>query len=90
MGFVKLHQECADCGSSDALSYNEDGSSYCFACATYTPPESTGGSVSNIQERVVPRTRVRQSGLYRAIQGLSGQGSNCYHDGGILCTAEGR
>ena len=54
MAFVKLHQQCDDCGSSDALSYNEDGSSYCFACAQYTPPEATGGSVSNIKERVVP------------------------------------
>ncbi len=53
MGFVKLHQQCEDCGSSDALSYNEDGSSYCFACATYTPPETTGAAVSEIKERVV-------------------------------------
>jgi hypothetical protein len=37
MSFVKLHQQCDDCGSSDALSYNEDGSSYCFACAKFTP-----------------------------------------------------
>ena len=55
MAFVKLHQNCDDCGSSDALSYNEDGSSYCFACAKFTPSsEGTGGSVSNIKERVVP------------------------------------
>ena len=30
--FEKKHQPCPDCGSSDALCYNDDGSAYCFAC----------------------------------------------------------
>lgn len=53
MAFVKLHQQCDDCGSSDALSMNEDGSSYCFSCAKFTPSESTGATVSHIKEKVV-------------------------------------
>jgi twinkle protein len=36
VSFAKTHQPCPDCGSSDALSYNDDGSSYCFQCETYT------------------------------------------------------
>ena len=32
MTFVKLHQPCPECGSSDALSINEDGSAFCFSC----------------------------------------------------------
>lgn len=32
---VKLHQPCPDCGSHDALTYYNDGSSYCFSCNTY-------------------------------------------------------
>ena len=36
MSFAKTHQPCPDCDSSDALSYNDDGSSYCFQCETYT------------------------------------------------------
>tara|TARA_E500000318_G_scaffold93443_1_gene92552 strand:- start:1887 stop:3590 length:1704 start_codon:yes stop_codon:yes gene_type:complete len=32
MAFVKLHQPCPECGSSDALSINEDGSAFCFSC----------------------------------------------------------
>ena len=32
MTFVKLHQPCPECGSSDALSVNEDGSAFCFSC----------------------------------------------------------
>ena len=29
------HQPCADCGSSDALMINDDGSTYCFSCGTH-------------------------------------------------------
>ena len=32
MAFVKYHQPCPLCGSSDAASINEDGSAYCFSC----------------------------------------------------------
>tara|TARA_R100001480_G_scaffold2646_1_gene7367 strand:+ start:2881 stop:4479 length:1599 start_codon:yes stop_codon:yes gene_type:complete len=30
--YVKTHQPCADCGSSDAVAYYQDGNSYCFSC----------------------------------------------------------
>lgn len=33
----KAHQPCNECGSSDALLLNEDGSSKCFACGEYKP-----------------------------------------------------
>lgn len=39
MAFVKTHLPCPDCGGSDPLAINEDGSSYCFSCATYTRSE---------------------------------------------------
>tara|TARA_R100001129_G_scaffold185256_1_gene172743 strand:+ start:24617 stop:26284 length:1668 start_codon:yes stop_codon:yes gene_type:complete len=32
MGYLKTHQPCDDCGSSDALAVNDDGSSFCFSC----------------------------------------------------------
>ena len=31
------HQPCPDCGSSDALLINEDGSTHCFSCEKHTP-----------------------------------------------------
>jgi twinkle protein len=37
MAFVKTHLPCPDCGGSDPLALNEDGSSYCFSCTTHTP-----------------------------------------------------
>ena len=76
MAFVELHQKCNDCGSSDALSYNEDGSSYCFACATFTPsPDGVGGSVSDINDYRVPTPRV-------PVMELRGQ-SRSYQDRGL-------
>jgi len=38
--FVKMHQPCNDCGSSDGLSINDDGWTHCFACDQRRPPES--------------------------------------------------
>lgn len=35
MGFVKYHQPCHECGGSDPVSVNDDGSGYCFSCNTY-------------------------------------------------------
>lgn len=42
------HQPCSDCGSSDALMINDDGSTYCFSCETFTPSEDTKPNNSNV------------------------------------------
>ena len=34
---VATHQPCPDCGSSDALSLNADGSTKCYSCGIFTP-----------------------------------------------------
>jgi twinkle protein len=39
MAFIKIHTKCDSCGSSDGCAINEDMSTYCFACAVYTPPD---------------------------------------------------
>ena len=38
MGWQQTHLPCPDCGSSDALSINDDGWGHCFACEKRTPP----------------------------------------------------
>jgi len=38
--FVKMHQPCNDCGSSDGLSINDDGWTHCFACDARRSPTS--------------------------------------------------
>lgn len=37
---IKAYQPCPDCGSSDALSYYDDGHSYCFSCRKHTQGDS--------------------------------------------------
>lgn len=37
----QAHQPCPDCGSSDALIINDDGSTFCFSCEKFTPPKET-------------------------------------------------
>jgi len=41
MTFVLTHQSCDSCGSSDARSIDEDGSSYCFSCNTQFPGDGS-------------------------------------------------
>lgn len=35
MPFVKIHQPCRTCNSSDAVSVNDDGSAKCFSCGAF-------------------------------------------------------
>ena len=60
MTFVKYHQPCPLCGSSDAASINEDGSAYCFSCDTrvsdYTKLTEFKPSSDNVEEFKVKQT----------------------------------
>ena len=49
MAFVKLHQPCPLCSSSDACSINDDGSAYCFSCSTRIPNYESGGTVADFK-----------------------------------------
>lgn len=52
MKSIKIHQPCGDCGSSDGLTINEDGSTKCYACDTFTPGKG-GGAVPRQEEKPV-------------------------------------
>ncbi len=41
MGFVKFKQPCHDCGGSDPVAVNENGSAKCFSCGKFFPNYST-------------------------------------------------
>ena len=47
--FVKYHLPCPSCGSSDALSVNEDASAKCFSCNKFFPKFEEGGQYSNMK-----------------------------------------
>jgi twinkle protein len=44
---LKTHQPCEDCGSSDALTINVDGSSKCYSCGEFKP---NGNRVAEIPD----------------------------------------
>ena len=43
----QAHKPCPDCGSSDALLINEDGSTKCFSCGKFTPTDGENLSTAN-------------------------------------------
>jgi twinkle protein len=49
MGFVKYHQPCPECNSSDACSINEDGSAFCFSCNTRISNYELGGNIEELK-----------------------------------------
>ena len=49
MAFVKFHQPCPICSSSDACSINEDGSAYCFSCNTRISNYEKGDNIEDIK-----------------------------------------
>ena len=52
MPFVKTHQPCNDCGSSDGLAVNDDGWSHCFVCDGRAAPQSDDLPHTNMEVRV--------------------------------------
>jgi len=65
--FVEYHLPCPDCGSSDALSKNTDGSAKCFSCDKFFPSlERRTMSVENYT-KIQPHTPPRQINAHGGI-----------------------
>ena len=65
--FVEYHLPCPDCGSSDALSKNIDGSAKCFSCDKFFPSlERRTMSVENYT-KIQPHTPPRQINVHGGI-----------------------
>lgn len=50
---VSNHQPCPNCGSSDALTINADGSTKCYSCSKFTPGSQRELAVSKGLSRVM-------------------------------------
>jgi len=50
MAFVKIHQPCPACSSSDAAAINEDGSAFCFSCHTHIKNYHEHGTEPVVQD----------------------------------------
>jgi twinkle protein len=62
--FIKMHQPCKDCGSSDALSLNEDGSTKCFSCGKFTPGNKNNVQTMNTPMRTHNSKETFDNGMY--------------------------
>jgi len=65
MAYKKMHVACPDCGGSDPMVVNEDGSTKCFNCGTYRRDEVT--LEASTYTHVLPTTKkpvVRRSDAF--------------------------
>tara|TARA_R110000772_G_scaffold160001_2_gene271221 strand:+ start:147 stop:845 length:699 start_codon:yes stop_codon:yes gene_type:complete len=99
MGYHDAHLPCDDCGSSDALQKNENGSSYCHSCGVYSKPTNGEFVIEvpyNAEAEAAPMEHDRElalldklltNGRYNAIpsRGLTTKTAQTY---GILDTPE--
>lgn len=67
----KVHQPCPDCGSTDALTINKDGSTKCYSCEKFTPSKTRGEHKVEVEEKTskikyqgefleIPERRIKQ------------------------------
>mgnify|MGYP001296865019 CR=1 FL=1 len=47
MGFIKHKLPCPECGGSDPVSLNDDGSAWCFSCSTRFPKYETQNEIDH-------------------------------------------
>ena len=78
MPFVKTHQPCDNCGSSDALSYDDEGGSHCFSCGQ-TIQGNTTADVINLKD-AADGTVLEERGGYSALEdrGITGTTAKRY------------
>ena len=62
--FKKLHLPCPACGSSDALSVNENGSAKCFSCNKFFPKGVDGQAVTPTQTNETIREVNAHGGVF--------------------------
>ena len=53
---VATHQPCPECGSSDALTINADGSTKCYSCGIFTPSKNKGDTPTITQSTKMEST----------------------------------
>tara|TARA_R100001510_G_scaffold30216_1_gene26930 strand:+ start:1786 stop:3444 length:1659 start_codon:yes stop_codon:yes gene_type:complete len=62
--FIKYHQPCPSCKSSDALSINEDGSAKCFSCDEFFPKGITNSISTKPQIKETVRELNAHGGVF--------------------------
>ena len=87
MPFVKTHQPCNDCGSSDGLAVNDDGWSHCFVCDARTAPQTDDYTTTHREVQVEAKQLDTIHEIYLTIieRGISSDTARAYK-----CAKEGQ
>ena len=64
---VIRHVPCPDCGSSDALCINEDGSTKCFSCQKFTPSSEAKNTTTTL-----PQSRMNLNDFTKQVRFVDG------------------
>jgi len=67
MAFVKMHLPCDVCGSTDALSVNENGSSKCFSCGDFIKNYNKEDSSMELVEKQNTSLDNKHGAIYGAL-----------------------
>ena len=78
--FVKTHQPCNDCGSSDGLAVNDDGWTHCFVCDARTAPQRDDLPLTNTEVQVEAKVLSVTPENYRTIidRGINSETARTY------------
>jgi twinkle protein len=79
MPFVKHKQPCHECGGSDPVSVNDDGSAYCFSCNSYFRDYSTSEVHQPIEDNTIDFSKHQ----FANNEGFVHRGFNALTDRGI-------
>lgn len=85
MAFIKTHQPCLDpeCGSSDGLAYNEDGTAKCFVCKTVFKDVDGEAMEQAVVKKATPVDKyyadMLQSSTYPAMPDRGFSSETCKH-----------
>ncbi len=78
--YVKTHQPCNDCGSSDGLAINDDGWTHCFVCDARTAPQRDDLPLTNTEVQVEAKVLSVTPENYRTIidRGINSETARTY------------
>ena len=82
--FIKYHVPCPECGSSDAVSVNSDGSAKCFSCSKFFP-NFEGGDIKNLIEENVTKEQYSRFLFNKSVFNLHSKGAIRFYTRGNEC-----
>ncbi len=68
---------CPECPSSDAYAIYDDGSTYCYSCTYFIPPNNSGHVIKGDVNRMESKVKFIDNGTYRDLSDRAIKASTC-------------